>query len=165
MCENDDPSQHHHQCLVMSMKEKNMSPHNLQLEQINITHTAIVIRFDTFKHSEGAATSYTVSQREDEQLCPLRALSKYIHIRGSLPGPLFRLSGNPVSRREFVRVLQTTLQSMGIPSDKFNSHSFRIGAATTYAQKGASDAQIRILGRWKSDAFKLYIHPHASLNI
>ena len=33
----------------------------------------------------------------------------------------------------------------------------KIGAASLAAEKGLSDAQIRHLGRWKSDAFKLYI--------
>ena len=32
-----------------------------------------------------------------------------------------------------------------------------MGAACLAADKGFSDAQIRALGRWKSDAFKLYI--------
>ncbi|RXN33881.1 poly [Labeo rohita] len=45
-------------------------------------------------------------------------------------------------------------------TDNFSSHSFRIGAATTAAQKGLSQQQIQALGRWSSEAFKSYIrHP------
>lgn len=36
-------------------------------------------------------------------------------------------------------------------------HSFLIGAACHAADKGFFNAQIRALGRWKSDAFKLFI--------
>ena len=34
---------------------------------------------------------------------------------------------------------------------------FRIGAASHAAECGYSETQIRLLGRWKSDAFKKYI--------
>ena len=36
-------------------------------------------------------------------------------------------------------------------------HSFRIGAASFAADKGLSDAQVRALGRWKSNTFLKYI--------
>ena len=42
-------------------------------------------------------------------------------------------------------------------SDRYKGHSFRIGAASPAAECGYSETQIRLLGRWKSDAFKKYI--------
>ncbi len=45
-------------------------------------------------------------------------------------------------------------------------HSFRIGAATFAAERGFSDAQIRSMGRWQSDAFRKYIRtPSLSSNV
>ena len=44
-----------------------------------------------------------------------------------------------------------------LDTSRYKGRSFRIGAASLAAGKGFSDAQIRTLGRWKSDAFKLYI--------
>ena len=35
--------------------------------------------------------------------------------------------------------------------------SFRIGAATTAKEKGISDVHIKMLGRWQSSAYQLYI--------
>ena len=49
------------------------------------------------------------------------------------------------------------LKFCGLDTSRYKGHSFRIGAASHAADKGFSDAQIRTLGRWKSDAFHLYI--------
>jgi hypothetical protein len=53
--------------------------------------------------------------------------------------------------------LQAALQRAGIQQENYNGHSFRIGAATTAAQKGLEDSLIQTLGRWKSGAYKVYI--------
>ena len=42
-------------------------------------------------------------------------------------------------------------------SQCYNTHSFRIGAATTARQVNIPDAIIKMLGRWKSDAYQSYI--------
>ena len=78
--------------------------------------------------------------------------------RAATPGPLFCFAdGSPVKTSQFTQQLQQALNFCGLDSTKYKSHSFRIGAASLAAEKGLSDAQIRHLGRWKSDAFKLYI--------
>ena len=46
---------------------------------------------------------------------------------------------------------------IGENPESFSSHSFRIGAATSWAQQGVSDIQMRQLGRWKSNALNKYI--------
>lgn len=145
--------------------EITQSHHNLQLAQIQVSSASVNIKFNSFKHSDGVTVPYVVSRQGDQLTCPVKAMSDYLSCRGCLPGPVFTLDGKPVSRRTFVQVLQSSLQTAGVSHQGFNSHSFRIGAATTCAQKGASDAQIRTLGRWKSDAFKVYIHPANPLQV
>ena len=40
---------------------------------------------------------------------------------------------------------------------KFTLHSFRVGAATTAASLGFPEYMIKALGRWSSDAYKVYV--------
>ena len=53
--------------------------------------------------------------------------------------------------------LQRCLAYCGLDTSRYKSHSFRIGGACHAADRGYSDGQIRALGRWKSDAFKVYL--------
>ena len=90
-------------------------------------------------------------------LCPVTALSNYLHIRGPAAGPLFLFQdGLPLSRSRLSSFLQSTLQAAGVP-EKFSGHSFRTRAATMAAQKGLPDHLIRTLGCWSSDAYLLYV--------
>ena len=90
-------------------------------------------------------------------LCPVTALTNYLQLRGPGTGPLFIYQdGSPLSRSRLSSFLQSTLQAAGIPG-KFSGHSFRIGAATTAAQRGVPDHLIKTMGRWSSDAYLLYV--------
>ncbi|KAI8487262.1 hypothetical protein Bbelb_350600 [Branchiostoma belcheri] len=76
-------------------------------------------------------------------------------------GCLFLLSdGRAVFTNHFSNTLRKCLERAYLDSQAFTAHSFRIGAATHAAWSGASDAQLRALGRWSSDAFKSYIAPN-----
>ncbi len=93
---------------------------------------------------------------------PYQAVREYLHLRISqAKSPLEPLfldhAGNPVSRTWFQKQLKSVLLSAGISAANFSSHSFRIGAATSAAQKGLTKHQIQTLGRWSSEAFQSYI--------
>ena len=77
-------------------------------------------------------------------------------MRGSNSGPLFcHFEGSVIKTEVFTQQLNGALDFCDL--DCYKSHSFRIGAASLAAENGMTDAQIRGLGRWKSDAFKLYV--------
>ena len=65
--------------------------------------------------------------------------------------------GSALSREHFITRLKALLSSLGLDSARYSGHSFRRGAATSAAVAGYSDNEIQQLGRWRSDAYKLYI--------
>lgn len=118
---------------------------------------AFKLTFGDFKHSYKERPFSIVVSRQTHS-CPVELLSKYLAMRGSRPGPIFiTVDGLPVSRSTFSNQLATAIQLCGLPPARYKGHSFRIGAASHAAEHGFTDTQIRLLGRWKSNAFQKYI--------
>ena len=92
------------------------------------------------------------------ELCPVLALLPYLALRGDQPGPLFILQDLTfLTRSKFTARLREILREAGIDDSKYASHSFRSGAATTAAEVGISEVHIKMLGRWESDAYQVYV--------
>ena len=93
-------------------------------------------------------------------LCPVAALLDYLSSRGDGPGPLFMFSDDsPLHRSRFVQEVQQALSASGLIGLNFNSHSFRIGAATSAGAAGVPESTIKVLGCWKSVAYQQCIRP------
>ena len=91
-------------------------------------------------------------------ICPIDAILPYLALRGAGYGPLFiKDNGVYLTRHQFSSLLNEILQRAGVNSAGYNTHSFRIGAATTAKENGISDVHIKMLGRWQSSAYQLYI--------
>lgn len=96
--------------------------------------------------------------RTNHAVCPVRALGQYLSRRGGTPGPLFLFpDGKNLTRPAFSAALHKALEELQIDSSQFNTHSFRIGAATFAKQAGMSDSHVKALGRWKSNAYQKYV--------
>ena len=91
-------------------------------------------------------------------VCPVHGILPYLVARGDTPGPLFITEdGNGLTRQTFADLLNSILSKLHLDSKNYNTHSFRIGAATSAAQANIPDASIKMMGRWKSDAYQSYI--------
>ena len=78
--------------------------------------------------------------------------------------PLLTSEGRPLTRQLFASSLSAIFKKAGLDITNYNTHSFRIGAATSAKEPGISDSQVQMLGSWKSKAFQQYIHtPHEKL--
>ncbi|XP_067283569.1 uncharacterized protein [Pseudorasbora parva] len=152
---------------------------------LRCSELAITSKFDPKSHPtisdlsvlDGETISYLIKRSKTDQtkkghfiyifnlsspIHPYQSVLAYLQWRNSqakspLEPQFTDESNKPVTRFWFQKHLKSVLQQSGVPAKNFSSHSFRIGAATTAAQKGLSQQQIQDLGRWSSDAFQSYI--------
>ena len=149
----------------MTSDVANNDNHCLQYRDVVVDKQGCVINFQSYKHSvPGTITQFDI-QRQGGHICPVYQLESYYRVRGNVMGPVFiNIDGSLVGRDQFVRMLQKTLSHIGLSGDCYKSHSFRIGACCHAMEQGKSETQIRLLGRWHSNAFLRYIRPdHVSL--
>ena len=118
----------------------------------------LIIIFRAYKHSGGRQKSIKI-ERTNCIYCPVKAFTEFLVLRKSFQSVFLFCwaSGRPVQRVEFAKLLESTVRFIGLDPQLYKGHSFRIGAACNAFNQGCSDAQIRQLGRWRSDAFKAYI--------
>ena len=108
---------------------------------------------DPFRKGEVVYLGWT-----GKQLCPVAAILAYMTVREAGPGPPFRFKdGRPLTRPCLVSEVRLALEEAGTSSAGISGHSFRIGAATTAAERGVGDSTIKDMGKWRSNAYQRYI--------
>ena len=65
-------------------------------------------------------------------------------------------NGKPLSRYNIKSKLQYFCNKCNLDSNRYKGHSFRIGGATSLARRGFPSYIIQILGRWRSDCYRIY---------
>ena len=102
-------------------------------------------------------------------VCAYCALSSMLCRRAQLGlsmlprSPLFMFpNAMALSRNVFVQQTRLYLSMMGLESSQYSGHSYRSGSATTAAMAGTPDWQIKLLGRWNSDAYQVYVRASTS---
>ena len=96
----------------------------------------------------------------DDVLCPVAPVLAYFAICPQAPGPLFVFKdGSYFTREHLVAHLRLGLRQAGSEADRYSSHSFRIGVATTAAQAGMKDSFIKMLGHWESPPIRVMFAP------
>ena len=114
---------------------------------------ALKLTFGNFKQSYNQCPFSIIFHRHNSR-CLVRFLLDFLSLRGNRPGPLFINSLiSPVSRAIFAELLSLPWKACGLDSTHYKSHSFRIGASSFAAEREMSDAEIRALGHWRSNAF------------
>ena len=74
--------------------------------------------------------------------------------------PLFRFSsGLDLSYRLYNSIIKRLVQLVGLDPSSYSSHSVRAGAATQAARAGLDPDSIKCLGRWRSQAYMVYLRP------
>ena len=89
--------------------------------------------------------------------CPVQHMKTLVQGRAPTE-PLFVWpTGSLVTKGAFIRALRNALKLLGIDYKQFSGHSLRRGGAVSAKAAGASDELIKILGRWNSDSYKVYL--------
>ena len=87
-------------------------------------------------------------------VCLVSALLAYLAVHPSRGQHLFVWEdGKPLSRSELGHLLKKALEAAGLETSRYSGHSLHIGAAA-----GVPNHLIKVLGRWRSQAFQLYVH-------
>ena len=107
----------------------------------------------------GRGTSVGVLLQPDEAVCPVRALRRWLELRGEDPGPLFQsvrhgvVTGRRLDGKEVTRIIKKLAKRAGFSQDlidKLTAHSLRSGFATTAAKRKKSPFAIAKQGGWSS---------------
>lgn len=108
-------------------------------------------------------TPVSIVSRKNDDTCPILTIIKYTLQRDKRfpinPFWLVKENGCQPSRSWFMERLQRIFGSTR------SGHSLRAGGATAYAQNGMDMDTIQSIGRWSSEAFRIYIRTHPLLNL
>ena len=107
-----------------------------------------------FKHSTGQLLTLTVMSTPRPPTALFSSWRHTLLVRGMATGLLFLCSTSmPVTKAKINGWLRSSLRFCNLCPKQFKSHSLRTVAAATAAARGMSDSQIRLVGRWPSDAW------------
>ena len=91
-------------------------------------------------------------------MCPVQSLKAFIRVRPLQLGSFFcHADGTPVTRYQVMSVFSMLIADLGLDTQAYKTHSFRIGAATEAWVQGKGEDQIAKGGRWKSRCLYKYI--------
>ena len=119
------PSQHsydqaYHLSLADLTLDNRCSPATVQLR---------ITQSKTNLYREGASIFLP---KTNKSICPVDAIVKYLIVQGKRNGPLFLWpDGMKLTRPLFASALANILRKLNISPQLYNTHSFRIGAATS----------------------------------
>lgn len=131
----------------------------LLFKDVVMREDAVLCRLVRSKTDQlGRGRWVTLSAQPGDTVCPVALSAAYSSIRpqGGVQWLLHR-NGLPLTRFQFGAVLKRCVDRLGLASEDYGTHSFRIGAATCAAACGVNDEGIQALGRWKSKAFRSYV--------
>ena len=134
----------------------------LTLCDVKIEQKALLVTIQSSKSNSKPVTlqPYTKSL---PQSCPEALIKNYLDMRPAKPGVLLvHMNELGLTRYQFSSVLNKIVAFLGLPTANFKTHSFRIGRATQLAIQGVSDESMKLMGRWRSEAYKGYVRINSS---
>jgi hypothetical protein len=134
----------------------------LMWEDIKFTNSSAILTIKVPKSKNLKGEFVDIFEIPDERFCPVKALKalKQSVKNFSEKTPVFTFENGQFLTSE---VVNTTLHALLTPilgddAGQYSGHSFRAGLPSALASCPdlAADEQIKTVGRWSSDAFRLY---------
>ena len=126
----------------------------------------VTLQFRKTKSDQTAfGTCKTMLRTGVEGVCVVAALERLKEVAPRRFGgpeslqPLFRSSSGAVLKRlEIQAILQKAAKAVGLPAERFQSHSLRIGGASALFQATGEVEVVKRTGRWTSGSVHRYLH-------
>ena len=131
-----------------------------------------VITLDMSKNDafhEGSAL--LIPEVPGSECCPIKWLERLTALRQQATNEPYGFdkckwlfpstTGRPLAIQAIRRYMIPILIALGEDPNHYNTHSFRIGAATELFQRGMDKETIKHLGRWRGPSYELYNRPTA----
>jgi hypothetical protein len=131
---------------------------------VSFTKDTVTLLLPKSKTDTTARGTHIPMAATNDSICPRAALAKLLEMHPAPPNaPLFSRGhgfgynqGIMFTRTWFVENIRIYLSKCGMDPSRYNSHSFRRGAAHSATTAGIPESEIQVLGRWASDSYKLY---------
>ena len=133
----------------------------LSRQHITFHSTSVILTLPASKTDQfRVGTDIYLAYSPHSLLCPVTALrTLFTHYPKPPQSPLFTHPYSQSFSKSFlVLKMWELLLNAGISTIGYSGHSLRKGAAVTANRNGISKHDIKLLGRWKSDAVDVYIN-------
>ena len=140
---------------------------HLCLGDVTISHgdkTLVVFLKRSKTDTTDAGVSVYVGCSGEATCCAFCSMVAYLEFRRTLSvghssgAPLFVVhGGSPLHKAYLISVLRILLSLSGYNPALYSGHSFRAGAATTAGDSDFRDWELKMLGRWASTAYNIYL--------
>ena len=90
--------------------------------------------------------------------CSLLSYMETLPNNASSNPPLFQVGVDVAMKKSyFINALKLCLIDVGLNPALYGGHSFRSGSASSASLKGFSDWEIKLMGRWQSEVYRIYL--------
>ena len=147
--------------------QRHATPNNTSLEQDRngLQVRTFRLPFTKSAKEKGESTSWARQQGPSD---PWDTFDNHIRVNAPPPSAhIFAYQGNrsraltPLTKRKVVERLKIITSTYKLPN--FEGHGLRIGGTLEYLLRGIPFEVVQSMGRWKSEAFQLYLREHAQI--
>ena len=141
-----------------TVNEQGESEHLILQKHVKLLNDRVELVIVSTKTSLETMT-IPLLKNENKLFCPVRAieLMRRRNPEQGADAPAFIVEGEAVKYADLLNEIKHRVRIVGLDPTKYSSHSFRRGGATTAAQAGLTENEIKNLGGWKSECFRQYI--------